>query len=218
MKIRQLPRFFLSVFLLLSAFQLIGQSDFKPVTGNTLNQYKAQIKAKNSKITSISCPFTQTKNMSILKNPTISKGIMYFKKNEKFRWEYVNNPTFIFAQNGKTIYTKSGDKVQIIKDNSVILYQQISKLVMQSINGEILENNKEFTTKFEENGSFIKIILEPKQRNMKKFIASIQLLVDKKSYLASQFTLNEPNGDNTIIKFENVKMNQNIDDSMFILK
>ena len=156
--------------------------------------------------------------MSILKTPNVTKGFMYFKKNEKFRWEYVNNPTFIFAQNGKTIYTKSGDKVQIIKDNSVILYQQISKLVMQSINGEILENNKEFTTKFEENGSFIKIILEPKQRNMKKFIASIQLLIDKKSYLASQFILSERNGDNTIIKFEKVKLNQNIDDSIFILK
>ena len=156
--------------------------------------------------------------MSILKNPSISKGIMYFKKNQKFRWEYFNNPTFIFAQNGKTIYTKSGDKVQIIKDNSVILYQQISKLVMQSISGEILENNKDFIAKFEENGSFIKIILEPKQSNIKKYISSIQLIIDKKSYLASQFILNEPNGDNTIIKFENVKLNKNIDDSMFILK
>lgn len=209
---------FFSLILILLSCQLGAQNDYKPVTGNTLTQYKTQIKAKNLQINSLTCPFTQTKNMSILKTPNVTKGFMYFKKNEKFRWEYVNNPTFIFAQNGKTIYTKSGDKVQIIKDNSVILYQQISKLVMQSINGEILENNKEFTTKFEENGSFIKIILEPKQRNMKKFIASIQLLIDKKSYLASQFILNEPNGDNTIIKFEKVKLNQNIDDSIFILK
>ena len=196
----------------------MGQSDFKPIIGDNLNQYKAQIKAKNAQITSLSCPFTQTKNMSILKNPSISKGIMYFKKIQKFRWEYFNNPTFIFAQNGKTIYTKSGDKVQIIKDNSVILYQQISKLVMQSNSGEILENNKDFIAKVEENGSFIKIILEPKQSNIKKYISSIQLIIDKKSYLASQFILNEPNGDNTIIKFENVKLNKNIDDSMFILK
>lgn len=218
MKIKQLIKIIVSVLLLLSAFQLIGQTDFKAVSGNNLIQYKAQIKAKNAQITSLTCPFIQTKNMSILKNPTMSKGIMYFKKNEKFRWEYYNNPKFIFAQNGKTIYTKSGDKVQIIKDNSVVLYQQISKIVMQSINGVILENNKEFSTKFEENGAFIKIILEPRQRNMKKFIASIHLMIDKKSLIATQFILNEPNGDNTIIKFENVKLNQNIDDSMFILK
>lgn len=209
---------FFSFILILLSCQLVAQNDYKPVTGNILTQYKTQIKAKNGQITSLTCPFTQTKNMSILKNPNITKGIMYFKKNDKFRWEYYNNPKFIFAQNGKTIYTKSGDKVQIIKDNSVILYQQISKLVMQSINGEILDNNKEFTTKFEENGQFIRIIMEPKQRNMKKFIASIQLQIDKKSYLATQFILNEPNGDNTIIKFENVKLNQSIDDSMFILK
>ena len=53
---------------------------------------------------------------------------------------------------------------------------------------------------------------------MKKFVASIQLLIDKKNYIATQFLLNEPNGDNTLIRFENVKINQNLDESLFILQ
>jgi outer membrane lipoprotein-sorting protein len=89
---------------------------------------------------------------------------------------------------------------------------------MLSINGSFLDNSKEFDLNFQENKSVIKIILTPKQRNMKKFINTIELIIDKKTYLATQFTLNDVSGDITTIVFENIKTNQTIEDSIFILK
>ena len=38
---------FFSLILILLSCQLGAQNDYKPVTGNTLTQYKTQIKAKN---------------------------------------------------------------------------------------------------------------------------------------------------------------------------
>lgn len=215
---RFLQNSLLLLFLVLNGLTGTAQSNFKPVTGEPLASLKTQIKNKNALINTLICPFTQVKQMTILKNPSTSKGIMYFKKPEQFRWEYTQNPKFIFAQNGKTIYTKSGDQVQIVKDNSAMLYQEISKLVVQSINGSILENSKDFSPIFEENQEVIKITLIPKQRNLKKFIASIHLFIDKNTYIAHQFILNEPNGDFTKITFENVTVNQNINNAQFILK
>lgn len=208
----------LTIFIGTSVYSSYGQTDFKPIPESQLTSLKAQIKAKNAQINTLTCPFSQTKHLSMLKNPAVSEGIMYFKKPSQFRWEYTNNPRFIFAQNGQTIYTKSGDQVQIVKDNSALLYQEISKLVIQSVNGSILENSKEFTTQYEENKKYIKIVLTPKQRNVKKFISSIHLLLDKKSFLASQIIMNEPNGDYTTIKFDNISVNQPINESLFILK
>jgi outer membrane lipoprotein carrier protein len=156
--------------------------------------------------------------MSVLKEPAISNGSMYYKKADKFRWEYTNNPVFIFAQNGKTIYTKSNDKVTVVKDNSAKLYEEISKIVIASINGSLLESPKDFDIQYLENKNSIKIILTPKAKNMKKFIASIELIIDKKTYFASQFCLLDPSGDSTTINFEKVKMNPVLEDSLFILK
>jgi outer membrane lipoprotein carrier protein len=209
------------VFLLLILFQsglIFSQTTFTQMVEKDIITLKKQIKTQNALIASMSCNFTQTKKMSVLKQPAISTGSMYYKKASQFRWEYTNNPVFIFAQNGKTIYTKSNDKVTVVKDNSAKLYEEISKIVMASINGSLLDNPKEFDIKYWETKNSVKIILTPRNRNMKKFIATIELIIDKKTYQASQFSLFDPSGDSTIITFEKVKINPVLEDSLFILK
>ncbi len=208
--------FFMFVFL--ANLSLFAQNDFSAVSTKEITEFKAKLKNKNLQLNTLSAHFVQTKTMTVLKKPAITKGFMYVKQNNKFRWEYTNNPKFIFAQNGNKIYTQTGENIQIITDNSVKLYEEISKLVQQSIHGNILENTKDFTAIFEQNNRYIKIILTPKQRGMKRFISNITLFIDKQTMLASKFIMLEPNGDSTMIEFENIKTNVPIDDQLFILK
>lgn len=206
------------MFVFLANLSLFAQNDFSAVSTKEITEFKAKLKNKNLQLNTLSAHFVQTKTMTVLKKPAITKGFMYVKQNNKFRWEYTNNPKFIFAQNGNKIYTQTGENIQIITDNSVKLYEEISKLVQQSIHGNILENTKDFTAIFEQNNRFIKIILTPKQRGMKRFISNITLFIDKQTMLASKFIMLEPNGDSTMIEFENIKTNVPIDDQLFILK
>lgn len=208
----------LLVFLFCVSISLYAQTDFKPIPSSEIIEVKKQIKQKNGQITSLTSTFTQTKKMAILKEPSIMKGMMYYKNKDKFRWEYNNTPKFIFAQNGKTISTQTGENVQIISDNSVKLYEEISKLVSQSINGNILENSKDFTISYEQNGQYVKVNMVPKQRTMKRFIASITLYIDKKTMLASKFIMSEANGDSTTIVFDKILTNTVLDDKIFVLK
>lgn len=208
----------LLVLLFWACFSLSAQPDFKPIPSSEISEVKKQIKQKNAQITSLTSTFTQTKKMAVLKEPSVMKGMMYYKTKDKFRWEYNNTPKFIFAQNGKTISTQTGENVQIITDNSVKLYEEISKLVSQSINGNILENSKDFTISYEQNGQYIKVNMVPKQRTMKRFIASITLFIDKKTMLASKFIMTEANGDSTTIVFDKILTNTVIEDKLFILK
>lgn len=206
------------MFVFLANLSLFAQNDFSAVSTKEITEFKAKLKNKNLQLNTLSAHFVQTKTMTVLKKPAITKGFMYVKQNNKFRWEYTNNPKFIFAQNGNKIYTQTGENIQIITDNSVKLYEEISKLVQQSIHGNILENTKDFTAIFEQNNRYIKIILTPKQRGMKRFISNITLFIDKQTMLASKFIMLEPNGDSTMIEFENIKTNVPIDDQLFILK
>lgn len=203
----------ITIFLSTSA-----QTDFNPISESDLITVKNAIKEKNAEIQILICPFVQTKEMAVLKENAVSKGIMYFKKPDKFRWEYTDENPFIFVQNDGKYYTKVNGKVAEIKDNSARLFQGISKLVISSINGDILENTKNFKTDFQENSSMIVVNLTPIQKAMQNFMSKIKLYFSRNTYLVTKIEIYESGDDITSILFENVKVNQAINDHIFELR
>jgi len=197
---------------------LAAQSDFKPVAETELVTVKSNIKAKNIEINTLICPFTQTKKMMVLKENVITKGMMYFEKPNKFRWEYTGDNPFVFVQNGDKYFTKINDKVTEIKDNSARLFQEISKLVISSINGDILENTKKFKTEFLENSNIVVVNLIPTSKTMQNFISKIQLHFSKTTFLVTKIEIYEGGEDMTTIQFENVKVNEIFGKRLFELK
>ena len=195
-----------------------AQSDFKPISESELTKVKNSIKAKNAEIQTLICPFVQTKKMAVLKEDAVTKGIMYFAKPNRFRWEYTGDNPFVFVQNDGKYFTKINGKVAEVKDNSVRLFQEISNMVIASISGEILENTKKFKTEFQENNSMVVVNLTPIPKAMQNFISKIRLFFDKTTYLVTKIEIYEGGNDMTIIQFENVKVNQTIYDNLFELK
>jgi outer membrane lipoprotein-sorting protein len=203
------------LFLLFTAF---AQTDLKPASEPDLAIIKNNIKAKNAEIETLICPFVQTKKMAVLKENAVNKGMMYFKKTNKFRWEYTDENPFIFVQNGDKYYTKINGKVTEIKDNSARMFQEISRLVISSINGEILENTKKFKTDFQENNSFVAVSLTPTQKAMQNFMSKIKIYFSKTTWLVTKIEIYESGDDTTTIQLENVKVNQIVNEDIFILK
>jgi outer membrane lipoprotein-sorting protein len=195
-----------------------AQTDFKPIAEPELSAVKNNIKAKNAEIQTLICPFVQTKKMAVLKENAVTKGEMTFQKPNMFRWEYTDKSPFVFVQNDDKYYTKVNDKVTEIKDNSARLFQEISKLVISSINGDILENTKKFKTEFQENNTIVAVHLTPTQKSMQNFISKIKLYFDKTNYLVTKIEIYESGDDMTIIQFENVKVNEMIGFRKFELK
>jgi outer membrane lipoprotein-sorting protein len=205
----------ISVLLFLTAS---AQTDFKPILESDLIAVKNAIKEKNAEIQTLICPFVQTKKMAVLKEVAVTKGIMRFQKNNRFRWEYSGENPFIFVQNGDKYYTQTNGKVAEIKDNSARLFQEISRLVISSINGEILENTKKFKTEFHENSSTVIVNLTPTQRAMQNYMSKIKLYFSKSTCLVTKIEIYESGDDLTIIQFENVSVNEMIPVRLFELK
>jgi len=210
-------------FILISGFVLwIGgaypQNNFSMISESELAVVKNNIKERNKQIQTLSCPFTQTKKMAVLKENAVTKGMMYFKKINKFRWEYTGENPFIFVQNGEKYYTKANGKATEIKDGSARLFQEISQLVIASISGDILENTRKFRIQFSQNNSVVWVRLTPVSKSMQSFMSQINLFFSKDTYLATKIEIHEKGGDMTLIQFDNVKVNQPIDDNLFELK
>ena len=208
--------FLLSIILFFIAAN--AQSELKPVSDADLVAIKNAIREKNTQIKTIICPFVQTKKMEMLKENMVSKGIMYFKKATQFRWEYTGENPFVFVQNGEKYYKQVNGKVVEVKDNSTRMFQEMSKMVIASMNGEIFEDTKKFKIDFQENNSMVVVNLTPIQKGMQNFMSKIKLYFNKNTYLISKIEIFEKGNDTTTILFENVKVNQMVNDSLFELK
>jgi outer membrane lipoprotein-sorting protein len=165
----------------------------------------------------IQCDFTQEKNMSMLSDKAVSKGRFYFMKEGKVRLEYMQ-PTFnlIVMNNGKLLM-KDDKKTTVTDVHKNRAFQQLNNIIVGSISGNLF-SNKEFTSKFFETTSQIKVELIPVNKTMRNFLSNIVIVMEKKDFTATRIEMNEPSGDNTILTFTSKEINKAIGDTLFAVK
>ncbi len=199
----------------LLALNAAAQTGFKPV-GN-LEAFKQQFAKAAQNTQSIKSDFVQEKNLNMLSEKIVSKGKFWFKKENKVRMEYLSPTHYLMIVNGKSFRIKDSRSDRSIAASGNKLFEQISKITADCVQGNVL-GNKDFTTKVQENTQYYLLQMTPVTKGLKDFFASIELLVDKKDLSVVKITMHEPSGDDTMISFTQKEMNVNIPDETFALK
>ena len=160
---------------------------------------------------SIQAEFVQEKRLRILKQPLISKGVFLFQSPNLVRWEYrtplrvvslVHDGTvkrYVYTDAGKWAEDSSG-RVRAIK------------VVMQRIIGWLtgrFNQDKMFKAVLKP-GPPVKILLEPRDRNMAGVIAGVELTFSKTPGVLEEIVIREGPGNLTRIRFKNVRLNKPI--------
>ncbi len=183
---------------------------------NDLAKFKAVFSQAAQRTTSITSDFIQEKNLSMLSEKIISKGKFWFKKESLVRMEYDAPFKYLMIINKDKVFIKDGQKQNTISTKSNKLFQQINKITVDCVQGNVL-NNPDFKVKlFENKGNYL-VELSPIPKNLKEFFKSINVIVDKKDYAVTSIDMNEQSGDNTLIRFTNKEMNATIPDTFFII-
>jgi len=164
---------------------------------------------------SIQSDFTQEKKLKMLNDKVISKGKLYFKKENKLRWEYDEPYPYIVAMNNGKVMLKDEGKVTTYDANANKLFLELNDILMTCINGNIFQTKK-FTFKFLESEKNKAVEMTPLNSGMKNFIDKIILYFDTDFSVAKAEML-EPSKNSTIIVFKNKKLNAEISDALFIL-
>lgn len=199
----------------LLTLQASAQSGFKPVAD--MNAFKQQFsKAAQSTLT-IKSDFVQEKNLSMLSEKIVSKGKFWFKKENKVRMEYTSPTYYLMVINGSDFRIKDSKTDKHISARSNKLFEQISKITADCVNGNVL-NNKDFSTKVSENAQFYRLEMTPVAKTLKDFFVSIELLADKKDMSVVKIIMHEKSGDDTSISFIKKELNVTIPDDIFALK
>jgi outer membrane lipoprotein-sorting protein len=97
------------------------------------------------------------------------------------------------------------------------MFQQINKMMIDCMQGTMLENT-DFKTRIFENKNNALVELTPVAKGMKELFKSINVIVDKKDFSVLSIEMNELSGDNTIMRFTNKELNASIPDTLFDIK
>src|SRR5690606_21985853 len=134
------------------------------------------------------------------------------KRNNKVRIEYTKPFSYLMVMNGEKIKVKDSEKESTIQLSSNKLFKQINNIMMDCVQGTIMDS-KDFTTKVFENGDSYLLEMTPTSKALKSFFTTVTLTIEKRDFSAKSIVMNESTGDKTVITFENKKLNESISDA-----
>lgn len=162
----------------------------------------------------IKSDFIQEKNLSMLSEKIVSTGMFWFKKENMVRMEYLKPFQYLMVINKNNVMLKDGEKTNTISVRSNKLFQQISSIMLDCVQGAVF-SNPDFKIKIFENKTSWMIEMVPVAKGLNDFFKTINILIDKKNYSVTSINMIELSGDNTLIIFKNREINVEIPDATF---
>lgn len=206
----------LSVLVLVMAGFLANAqySGFSPVKDP--DKFRLNFTQAALKTNSIRSDFTQEKVLSMLSEKIVSKGKFWFKKENRVRMEYTQPYQYLMILNKDKVYVKDGQKESKLSTRSNKIFQQINKIMVDCMQGTML-NNPDFKTRIFENKGQSLVELVPVTKGLKDLFRAITVTIENRDFSVSVIEMQELSGDNTIIRFINKDLNAEIQDKLFVI-
>lgn len=189
------------------------------ISGQGINegQVRQKINQTASALKSLKCDFVQTKHLKLLNDKLVSTGKMYYQKSDKLRWEYMSPYTYTFILNADKVLLKNQKRNDVIDVNQNKMFKEIARIMMNSVVGNSLTDDKNFKTAITATSTEWIATLLPLRKDMKQMFQKIILHFNKQKSMVTQVELYEKNGDKTLIELKNAVLNETIDAKMFAI-
>lgn len=196
----------------MSSLPLLGQTK---LTAEQQKQMIEKIDKTASAMTGMQCEFTQTKSMKLLSKEMQSKGIMYFKRPNKLRWQYTSPYDYTFILNGDKVQIKSSKSTKNIDVQGNKMFRQITNIILNSVTGGSLKSSSDFNVEVykKDNSYFAKLF--PKKKELKQLYQVIEIYFDPPLTMVNSVRMVEKTGDETRVNLINTKLNAAVDEKMF---
>jgi outer membrane lipoprotein-sorting protein len=163
---------------------------------------------------SIQSDFSPEKTLTMLSEKMHSTGKFWYRKKDQLRMEYLRPYTYLMILNNGKIFIKEGQKENKISANSNKIFQQVNRILIDCVSGNMLENPDFQSAVYESSGSYL-VELRPLAKNLRVLYKNINIAIDRKDFSVATIDMEELSGDKTIIRFQNKEINAKIPDSVF---
>jgi len=185
-----------------------------PLTEAETLKFKEIVSKRSEVLESLSSDFLQTKYIKMMKGAAISSGNLYYLAPNVLKWEYKQPYNYkILFKDSKLYIDDDGYKsVTDLKSNK--LFEKLVTLISGSINGNLLEDNKNYEVSYFKTANLISAVIIPKDSNIRDMFNQIVLLYDR-NFVVITVRLVEASGDYTEIDFKNFRFNKPIHPTVF---
>lgn len=201
----------LKICLFLFSISMFSQN---PLSKSAENSFKSSVVRKASNINSFSAEFIQVKHMKVMDDNPQSRGKVYYKSPNMLKWEYTTPYNYQVLFKDSKLYLLENGELSEVDLSGNKLFAQIGDLIAGSLNGKILEADKDFTINFYKKGNEIKARIVPNEAHLSSMFKEIWLNFDE-NQLINSVQLIDPSGDYTVISMKNIEINQPISPSVF---
>jgi len=176
--------------------------------------FKEQVRLSSKTTTTITSDFVQYKHLDFLDNDIETSGKLSFKAPGFVKWEYTNPYQYsvIFKEN-ELLINDGGTKSNVDIGNSK-LFKKLNELIVNSVKGNMFDDD-DFKITYLKTDKVYKSIFEPKDKKIAGYIASFELLFNKKDAAVVEVKMIEPSTDFTRIIFTNRVLNSTVNDAIF---
>lgn len=185
------------------------------ITADDESEARAQINATAASISTMRCDFVQTKHVAMLNDVIVSRGKMCYDCSVRLRWEYVTPYSYLFVINQSRVLIGREGRSDVIDINQSKVFKEIARMMMSSVMGNCIDNDRDFATVITSTAAEWKAILTPKRGSMKQLFSQIVIHFNRQKGIVSKIEMVELGGDRTEIELSNVEINVKIDESVF---
>ncbi len=179
------------------------------------HEIRQKISQAAAAMKTMQCDFVQTKHMKMLNHEMVSKGKLYYQQTACLRWEYTSPYTYTFILNHDKVLLKNTRRNDVIDVKQNKIFKEIVQIMMSSVVGNCLTDDKNFRSSISTSGSEWVVTLLPLRREVKQMFPKIVLHFSQKHASVTQVELLEKSGDRTVIILKNIKTNEKISTDLF---
>lgn len=197
--------------------QISMQKGAQLLSAQEILEFHKFIDSKSAQTQSLQGNFTQLKHFDFSDKKLDSKGRLYFKKDNKIRWEYLSPESNFLIFSDNKIGSKNQGK-QLINISKMPIIKEMGSLIQSFSQGSKMFDPSISEVKYYLHNEGYLVILKPKDKRAARFIESVEMIFDKKEGWANKIRIIQENKDYTDIIFTQMNRNQNLSENLFTLQ
>ena len=195
----------------------VSASAARRVDPNSLDEVIKRVQDQQKTTNTLEADFRQEKTLALLSKPEVSTGHFTYERPNNVLWTY-DAPKRVQMLISNGVLTTYYPDLQKAEQIEVKRYQdRIFKYL--GATGAIDELATYFDFTFSNRADRPEFVLDltPKTKSIAKRVQHIKIWIDKKTYLTTKFEYTEGDGDMTRYEFTNIRVNQPVERTRFVL-
>ncbi len=205
-------RSFFIIVCLSCALSVMGQTK---LTKEQEKDVLEKMEQSSNALRTLQCDFIQSKKMKILNKEMISKGVLYFSKPDKIRWQYTTPYDYTFLMNGDKVQIKSSKSTKNIDIQGNKIFRQVSSIILNTVTGGGLRNSADFDVELFRQNNVVFAKMRPKKKEVMQVYSSIEVYFNTSLTMVETIKMIEKSGEYTVVKLISPKLNSQINESVF---